>query len=105
MDTTNNLYERFSTDPAEFNLQALKAKLAVALVALIRKQAWNQASAAKELKTTQPRISNLFRGKLEKFSIDALLEMMVRVGYKLETDFDPLNEREPLSLTLKRAVL
>lgn len=102
---TQNLYELFSDDPAEFHLKALKAKLAIALVALIREREWTQAAAAERLKITQPRMSNLFRGKLEKFSIDALLQMLVRVGYKLETDFDPSDEKAPLSLTVKRAVL
>jgi predicted XRE-type DNA-binding protein len=102
---SQNLYELFSTEPAEFHLQALKAKLAIALVELIRQRDWTQATAAKELDVTQPRMSNLVRGKLDRFSIDALLQMLVRAGYKLETDFDPTNEKEPLSMTLKRAML
>jgi len=102
---TQNLYELFSDDPVEFHLQALKAKLAIALVALIRAKSWNQAMAAENLHISQPRMSNLFRGKLDRFSIDALLQMLVRVGYKLETDFDPSNEKAPVSLTVKKAVL
>jgi len=102
---SQNLYEMFSDDPVEFNMKSLKAKLAIALVALIRDKEWNQITASEKLQITQPRMSNLFRGKLDKFSIDAMLQMLVRVGYKLETDFDPSNQKEPLSLTLKRAVL
>lgn len=102
---SQNLYELFSEDPVEFNMKALKAKLAIALVALIREKEWTQVVAAEKLQVTQPRMSNLVRGKLEKFSIDALLQMWVRVGYKLETDFDPLNDKVPLSLTVKRAML
>lgn len=102
---SQNLYEMFSTDPVEFNLKALKAKLAIALVKLIRDNKWTQTVAAEKLQITQPRMSNLFRGKLEKFSIDAMLQMLVRVGYKLEMDFNPGNESAPLSMTLKKAVL
>lgn len=102
---TQNLYERLSQDPVEFHLDALKAKLAIALVQLIRKKQWTQAVAAENLQVTQPRISNLVRGKLDKFSIDALLQMLVRIGYKLETDFDPTDDKEPLSVTVKRAML
>lgn len=102
---TQNLYALFSDDPVEFNMNSLKAKLAIALVALIRKNEWNQNTAAEKLQISQPRMSNLFRGKLEKFSIDAILQMFVRAGYKLETDFDPSNQKAPVSLTLKRAVL
>lgn len=102
---SQNLYQLFSDDPVEFNLKALKAKLAIALVTLIRDNNWNQSTAAEKLQITQPRMSNLFRGRLEKFSIDAMLQMLVRVGYKLEMDFDPSNQKEPLSVTVKRAML
>lgn len=102
---TQNLYERFSQDPVEFHLDALKAKLAIALVQLIRQNKWTQVAAAEKLQVTQPRVSNLVRGRLDNFSIDALLQMWVRAGYKLETDFDPTDEKVPLSVTVKRAML
>lgn len=103
--TTSNLYEMFSTDPVEFNMQALKAKLAIILIELVRARQWTQTTAAEKLHVTQPRMSNLARGKLDKFSIDALLEMLVRAGYKLETDIDPSNVAQPVSLAIKKAVL
>jgi len=102
---TTNIFELLSDDPVDFNLKSLKAKLAIALVALIREQGWTQAIAAEKLQVTQPRMSNLFRGRLEKFSIDALLGMLIRSGYKLESTFDPTNAATPMSLELKRAML
>lgn len=102
---TTNIFELLSDDPVDFNLKSLKAKLAIALVALIREQGWTQAVAAEKLQVTQPRMSNLFRGRLEKFSIDALLGMLIRSGYKLESTFDPANAAMPMSLELKRAML
>lgn len=102
---SQNLYEMFSANPAEFHLDALKAKLAIALGEVVRANDWSQTQAAESLQTTQPRVSHLMRGKLDKFSIDALLQMLVRAGYKLETDYDPTDLKEPLSLTLKKAAL
>lgn len=101
---TQNLYEMFSSDPVETNLKSMKAKLAISLVELIRMQEWNQALAAEKLQVTRPRMSNLFRGQLEKFSIDALMQMLVRAGYRFEMTFDPHDLKEPLSLTLRRGV-
>lgn len=98
-----NLFAMFSTDPVEFNLKALKAELAIALIALIRRRGWTQVVAAEQLHVTTPRMSNLFKGRLEKFSIDALLQMLVRLGYKLETDFDPSDEKQPVALRLRKA--
>lgn len=101
---SQNLYELFTSDPVEANLKAMKAKLAISLVELIRARDWNQAVAAENLSISRPRMSNLFRGQLEKFSVDALFQMLMRVGYTLETSFDPLDHKEPLSITLKRGV-
>ena len=102
---SQNLYELFSEDPVEYNMKSLKAKLAITLVELIRARHWNQAAAAEHLNITQPRMSNLFRGKLDRFSIDTLMEMIVRIGYKFEMDFDPTDEKNPLSMAVKRAML
>jgi predicted XRE-type DNA-binding protein len=42
-----------------------------------------QAQAAKLLGVTQPRVSDLVRGRLHRFSIDALVEMLARAGVKV----------------------
>jgi len=102
---SQNIFEMLSDDPVEFNLKSLKAKLAIALVALIREKGWNQSVAAERLQVTQPRMSNLFRGRLEKFSIDALLGMLIRSGYKVESSFVPDNVSVPVSLEVRKAML
>lgn len=103
--SNQNIFEFVTDDPVRFNMLALKSKLVMVLVNLIRQQEWTQAEAARQLKVSQPRMSNLFKGQLDKFSIDTLLEMILGLGYKLDVDFDPSNVREPLELTLKKAML
>ncbi|PYD84526.1 PtxR, partial [Pseudomonas syringae pv. pisi] len=61
--------------------------------------------AAQALNISSPRMSNLFKGYLEKFSIDALIEMLVRIGYKLDVDFNPDNRQQPLTMNVKKATL
>ncbi|WP_455927057.1 helix-turn-helix domain-containing protein [Pseudomonas capeferrum] len=102
---SQNLFELFTDDPVEFNMKHLKTQLFMVLIALIRQKGWNQATAAHELSITKPRMSNLFKGYLEKFSIDALLQMLVRIGYKVDADFDPENSARPLVMNLKKAML
>ncbi|MDD0979778.1 helix-turn-helix domain-containing protein [Pseudomonas shahriarae] len=102
---TQNLFELFTDDPVEYNLQHLKTQLFMVLITLIRQKSWNQATAAQHLNVTTPRMSNLFKGHLDKFSIDALLQMLVRIGYKLDADFDPENKAQPLVMNLKKAML
>lgn len=103
--SNQNIFEFVTDDPVRFNMLSLKSKLVMVLVNLIREQGWTQTEAARQLSVSQPRMSNLFKGQLDKFSIDTLLEMIIGMGYKLDVDFDPTNAREPLEMTLKKAML
>ncbi|MCS3745808.1 putative XRE-type DNA-binding protein [Xanthomonas arboricola] len=99
---TQNIFELLTDDPVEYTLNSLKAKLAIALVELIREKGWTQTATAEQLQISQPRVSNLVRGKLDKFSIDALLSMLVRTGYKIDSTFDPSNSSIPLTMEVKK---
>lgn len=99
---SQNIFQMFSSDPVEFNMKHLKAQIFMALITLIRERNMSQVEAARFLQISQPRVSNLFKGHLEKFSIDGLLEMLVRLGYKVETTFNPENAAQPLVMTLNK---
>ncbi|GKQ31218.1 MULTISPECIES: helix-turn-helix domain-containing protein [Pseudomonas syringae group] len=86
-------------------MKHLKVQLFAALTKLIRENGWTQTEAAQALNISSPRMSNLFKGYLEKFSIDALIEMLVRIGYKLDVDFNPDNRQQPLTMNVKKATL
>jgi predicted XRE-type DNA-binding protein len=55
----------------------------LALDRLIRRRRLTQAQAAKLLGVSQPRVSDLVRGRFHRFSIDALVEMLARAGVKV----------------------
>jgi predicted XRE-type DNA-binding protein len=50
---------------------------------LIKKSGWTQAKAAKHCGVSQPRINDLLRGRIDKFSIDALVNMAASLGQKV----------------------
>jgi len=58
----------------------IRADLMLEVERIIEARGLTQADAAKLLHVTQPRISDLIRGKLERFSIDTLVEMLSRAG-------------------------
>ena len=47
----------------------------------------------------------MMKGKLEKFSMDFFIEALVHLGHKLDLDFTPYNEEQPLSIYVKKAAL
>ena len=58
----------------------MTALLLVALRKLIVDKGWTQAQAAGELGVTQSRVSDLVRGRHEKFSLDMLVTLAARAG-------------------------
>ncbi|MBI3245652.1 MAG: XRE family transcriptional regulator [Deltaproteobacteria bacterium] len=46
----------------------------------IQGQGWTQAEAATFFAETQPRISNLLKGEISRFSIDKLINLLARAG-------------------------
>ena len=68
----------FSDDEAE-NLR-IRADLMINLSELIEDRGLTRAQAAKLLGVTQPRVSDLLRGKIQPFSVDSLIEMLGHAG-------------------------
>ncbi len=61
---------------------AARSELMGKLSELIRVQGWTQKQAAARLGVTQPRISDLTRGKIELFSLDTLVDMAAVAGMR-----------------------
>jgi predicted XRE-type DNA-binding protein len=58
----------------------LRASMIREIRAKVEAAGWTQNEAAKQLGITQPRVSDLLNGKLSKFSLDALVNMLAVLG-------------------------
>ena len=72
----------FSRDEAE-NLK-IRSDLMIRLTRLIESRGLTQARAAALFGVTQPRVSNLVRGKIDRFSIDTLVAMLGHAGVRVQ---------------------
>jgi len=61
----------------------MRSHAMIALGDFVERRKLTQVQAAKLLGVSQPRISALLRGHIEKFSLDALVEMLSRAGYEV----------------------
>ena len=61
----------------------IRADLMIELSKLIEDRGFTQAQAAKLLGVSQPRISDLVRGKIDRFSIDTLVAMLSTAGVRV----------------------
>lgn len=105
MGISKNPLELIARDPVHLSLVTLKSKLMMIIVKLIREHGWTQGEAAQELGVSQPRISNIFNAKLDKFSIDMLIEMLGRLGYLMNISFDPSNSESPIDIGIKKTTV
>lgn len=66
--------------PEEAAVLAMRADLMARMRKLIADRRWTQAKTAAELGIAQSRVSDLVRGKWDKFSLDMLLMLATRAG-------------------------
>lgn len=62
----------------------LRSSLMIALERYINQEALSQAQAATLFGVTQPRVSDLMRGKIQLFSLDTLVNMVAAAGMHVE---------------------
>ena len=82
--SSGNVFLDLGFDPAEATVLQMRAKLMSDLRLYIEKHALTQAEAAKRLGIAQSRVSDLLRGKWDKFSLDILIMLAARAGRKVE---------------------
>lgn len=78
--SSGNVFLDLGFPPHEAAVMLLRAQLAEALRAWMDQSALTQADAAKKLGVTQPRISEITRGKVELLSLDYLVGLCAKAG-------------------------
>jgi len=78
--STGNVFSDLGFSPDEAENLRVRADLLIDLQQAIAKKNLRQAEVAKVLGVTQPRVSELMRGRIDLFSIDTLVNMLARLG-------------------------
>lgn len=79
-----NVWDAIEDTSAQAENMRLRSSLMMALEAHIKAQGWTQGEAARRLGVTQPRVSDLLRGKINLFGLDSLVNMAVAAGLQVE---------------------
>ena len=67
------------------NLRA-RAELMRQIAVIVKESGWTQAEAAAQCGLTQPRMNDLLRGRVSRFSIDALVNIATAIGRTVRFD-------------------
>jgi predicted XRE-type DNA-binding protein len=82
----DNVWDALEDTPAMAASMTMRSNLLIAIDQLVR--SWNvtQAEAARRLGITQPRLNDLLRGKIDKFSLDTLIDLATQAGLSVRID-------------------
>lgn len=78
-----SVWDAIEKSPAEAANLKLRSSLMLALRRHIEREGLSQTDAARVFGVSQPRISNLMRGKINLFSIDMLVNMLTAAGLRV----------------------
>jgi predicted XRE-type DNA-binding protein len=81
-----NLFADLGIEPIEAEHLFVRSELMYALERIIRERGLKQKDAAKLFGVSQPRISDLKRGKMDAFTIDSLVTMLANAGMRVKVD-------------------
>jgi predicted XRE-type DNA-binding protein len=69
------------------NLRA-RAELMHKIEAIVKESGWTQTEAAQRCGVTQPRMNDLLRGRVSRFSLDALVNIATALGRRVRVDLE-----------------
>ncbi|ALR10066.2 helix-turn-helix domain-containing protein [Xylella fastidiosa] len=88
IETFNSVWDALADTPEQAaNLRA-RAELMRQIAAIIEANDWNQSQAATHCGVTQPRINDLLRGRISRFSLDALVNIATAIGRRVHVKLE-----------------
>ena len=87
-ETYDSVWDAIADTPQEAaNLRA-RAELMHQIEAIIKAKGWKQTAAAAHCGVTQPRINDLLRGRVSRFSLDALVNIATALGCRVHVELE-----------------
>jgi predicted XRE-type DNA-binding protein len=98
-----NIFDDLGFDVQESKNLLLRSQTMIALVQWYNASGLTQAAAAKTLGVTQPRLNQLLKGKIDIFSLDALVNMATNAGMRVGLSIRPVTSVRVRSAAPKKA--
>jgi len=92
--STGNIFRDLGFSKEESEHLLVRADLLIHVKKAIASRGLKQAEAAKALRVTQPRVSDLLRGRVDLFSTDSLIDMLSRLGVGVKLVVKPGRPRK-----------
>ena len=80
---SDNVFRDIGFGEVEAENLKLRSDLMIRIEKYVKQSRMTQAEAARELGITQPRLNQLLKGKIQLFSLDALVNMLANAGMRV----------------------
>ena len=90
----SSAWDAIDDTPVEAANLKLRSALMIALKEHIGRQGWTQGEAARRFGVTQPRVSDLMRGKIDLFGLDTLVNMAVAANTRMASPASIMTARD-----------
>lgn len=88
VETFDSVFDALADTQTEAANMTARADLLLAIRERIKEWNLTQEDAAARLGLTRPRLNDLMRGKLDKFSLDALVNIAAAAGFRLHIELE-----------------
>jgi predicted XRE-type DNA-binding protein len=87
-ETFSSVWDALADTPEQAaNLRA-RAELMQQIAAIVKESKWTQVEAAAQCGITQPRMNDLLRGRVSRFSLDALVNVATAIGRRVHLELE-----------------
>lgn len=84
-----SVWDAIADTPGQAANLRTRAELMRQIAAIVKESGWTQAEAAARCSVTQPRINDLLRGRISRFSLDALVNIATAIGCRVHVELEP----------------
>ena len=88
IETFNSVWDALADTPEQAANLSARAELMRQIAAVIEANGWKQSEAATHCGVTQPRINDLLRGRVSRFSLDALVNIATAIGRRVHVELE-----------------
>ena len=83
-----SVWDAIADTPEEAANLRVRSELMDQISVLIHESQWTQAEAAAQCHVTQPRMNDLLRGRISRFSLDALVNIAAALGKRVHVELE-----------------
>lgn len=87
-DTFASVWDAISDTPQQAANLMARAELMQQIAVIVQSSDWTQTEAARQCGITQPRVNDLLRGRVSRFSLDALVNIATALGRHVHIELE-----------------